>query len=488
MSVSISNEIIDLIPVLTKTVRIIEEPQGAIFVNYAIKEKYGRFLLSSPFEAFIMCLFDGTRSVGDIANLLKILRDSPAESAIQSDVCTFIRQKNEFVELINSPLEKSRIKNDPLKFLLKNNIFLRPIRSSKPLWVDLYVTRECNLKCIYCFANAKYIYDNNSIDQPKRMNDLIDQIAGLEIKKILITGGEPTLISDLPNIIDQLTKHDIEVILATNAYSMNENMAERLRESGVQEVQAKLDASNPIIQDKLSGVAGSFVKLIDGIRTLRKHFSKLSVASVTTSLNIMEIPKVIRICADLGVDEVSPRIYTPGIWALSGRGGAYLNPPPNSILWLEEKIAELKEQYKGIIKIEPIESKSFSKRRENEVAMCPGFVSSCTILENGLVVPCETLSDFSNDFIIGNANKETILDIWNSEKAEKWVLRESPKVEEPCSVCDEFTRCKGGCPWRSYVAYGNWSVDPYCIKAPKPTKIPFTEISKATKKVPRHIP
>ena len=481
MIASFSNEMIDLIPVLKETVRIREEPQGAVFMNVTEENISGKYILTSSFEAFILSHFDGTSTIQDIANLLKVLKDSPEERTVQRDIYSFIQQRSEYVELIKNPLKKGRIQEDPLKFLSKRNIFSEPIRPYKPLWVDLYVTRECNLKCIYCFADAKYVNNDNKREQSKnlcnRMNSLVDQIAELEIKRILLTGGEPTLMSYLPNIIDRLTNHKIEVVLATNAYLMNGKMAQNLRESGLQRVQVKLDAANQKIQDKLSGIGGSFMKLIEGIEILKKHSFKVSVASVATSLNIKEIPHVIKMCADLGVDKVSPRIYTSGIWALNGRGGAHLNPPPDSILWLEQKISELQEKYKGVIEILSVDSSVFNKKSENEVPKCPGFISSCAILDNGSVVPCELLADFSNDFIMGDTNKDTLIDIWNSKKVERWVLRKHIKIEEPCSSCDQFDRCKGGCPWKSYVAYGNWSVDPFCIKAPKPTKIPFPEIS-----------
>ena len=47
------NEFIDMIPVLKESVRFMEEPQGAVLKNEA-KENYGRYLLTSSFEASII--------------------------------------------------------------------------------------------------------------------------------------------------------------------------------------------------------------------------------------------------------------------------------------------------------------------------------------------------------------------------------------------------------------------------------------------------
>ena len=108
------------------------------------------------------------------------------------------KQVQELYEEVGAFSLKGRVKLDPYTFLLKQNIFRKPSRASAPLAVDLYVTRRCNLNCVYCFANAKHVANQNSnalfpemsLD---KINWIIDQIVQLDIKKILITGGEPTL-------------------------------------------------------------------------------------------------------------------------------------------------------------------------------------------------------------------------------------------------------------------------------------------------------
>lgn len=463
-----------VVPILKKSVIIREEPRGAFFFDTETED----YILASPLEAFILSLFDGTRTLKDIATLLKKLKNAPEEREIEKYIYAFVRNRNAFIEFIKNPLKEGRLQVDPYHFLLKSDLLRRPIRLNAPLSVDLYVTRRCNLNCIYCFANSKYVcnltegnpYDEMDLDT---INYLIDQIVDMNMKGVMLCGGEPTVRPDLPEIISRLTNHDIEVFLSTNACLVNDALASNLRNSGLKKIQTKLDAANPKTQDRLSRVRGSYEMIIRGIKTLKRYSFEVSTVAVVTSWNIKEIPEVIRICANLGVDEVYPRIFAPGIWALHGRGGAYLNPSPDSILELSEKIRELRGGYKDIMEISSLQI--LWKREENVVVSCPSLILGCTILENGLVTPCEMLANFSDEFIIGDIKKEPLIDIWNSEQAERWVLRKGFKFEEPCSSCDVFERCRGGCPWKSIVAYGKWLCDPHCIKAPKPTRIPFPE-------------
>jgi radical SAM protein with 4Fe4S-binding SPASM domain len=462
--------------VLNENIKLQEEPEGAVLINTGKDD----ILFFSPFEAFILALFDGIRTVEDIAKLLKSLKNSPDESELIKDISCFI-ENNKFINLIDKPLDKSRIQIDPYKFLLKQtNLLKRPNRLQTPFSVELYVTRRCNLNCVYCFANADFIdrtKQDQSYEMPlEKMFGIIDQLADMRIKSITLTGGEATLRPDLPKIIKHITDKGIKIHFPTNAYSINDELAQKLKQAGLEEVQTKLDAANPEIQDKLSRVNGSYEHLIKGIEILKRNSFKVSTVSVVTSWNIKEIPKVIDLCADLGVDEVIPRIYTPGLWSQHGRGGAYLNPSLNSIAWLEDEIKDLQEKYNGILSIKDLNSSILQKNTESKVPLCPGFISTFVILENGLAVPCEMMADSSEEFVIGDATKNKLIDIWNSEKAQKWVLREDLEIGNSCISCNEFKRCKAGCAWKAIVAYGSWLCDPTCIKAPRPTKIPFVEI------------
>lgn len=465
-----------MIPVLNENIIIQEEPEGAVLINTEKND----IQFFSPFEAFIIALFDGIRTVEDIAKLLKSLKNSPDESELVKDISCFI-ENNKFINVIDEPFDKSRIQIDPYKFLLKQtNLLERPNRLQIPFSIELYVTRRCNLNCIYCFANAEFTnraWQDQPYEMPlEKIYDIIDQIADMKIKSITLTGGEATLRPDLPNIIEYITDKGIKIHFPTNAYSISDELARKLKNAGLEEVQTKLDSANPEIQDKLSRVNGSYERLIEGIKILKRNAFKVSTVSVVTSWNIKDIPKVLDLCANLGVDELIPRIYTPGLWSQYGRGGAYLNPSSDSIAWLENKIKDLQEEYNGVLKIKDLNSSTVKINEENKVPMCPGFISTFVILENGLVVPCEMMADSSDEFVIGDATKNKLIDIWNSEKAQKWILRENLGIGNSCMSCNEFKRCKAGCAWKAMVAYGSWLCDPTCIKAPRPTKIPFAEI------------
>jgi radical SAM protein with 4Fe4S-binding SPASM domain len=462
------------VPTIRADVYLRQEPEGAAVVNANLND----YFLASPVEAFLLSLCDGTRSLRDIISLLGNLRNHPGEDKIVDDTRTLLAMWQDFVELVDEPLPASRTGLDPYTFLSRSSSATRPERPYAPLSVDLYLTRRCNLNCVYCFADATYERAGQESASPAEMDfrmvaHIIDQMADLHIKKVLLTGGEVTLRPDLPDIARYATDRDIGVTLASNAALIDGTLARRLRDSGVGRVQAKLDAFNPATHDRLSRARDVRRQLSRGIETLLESGFSVSVVCVVTAWNIREAPEVIADCVRLGVREVSPRIYTPGIWALKSRGGAFLNPAMSDVNWLEGRIAELQREFRDVARIASLDLSAQRKVAEDRVPTCSGLTSSCTILENGLISPCENLADFSRDFIIGDARQHDLVTIWNSESAEKWRKQTIYATGEPCTDCGEFAKCRGGCPWRSLVSYGRRTCDPVCVRAPEPTHISF---------------
>lgn len=119
--------------------------------------------------------------------------------------------------------------------------------------------------------------------------------------------------------------------------------------------------------------------------------------------------------------------------------------------------------------------KMFGKR-----STCSGNVSTFFVLPDGKVTLCEQLY-WHPFFIIGDLNHQSIMEMWNSEKAlSLWNFsQEEVQDSSPCKKCDIFEDCRrgqGNC-WRmAVVTYGPEFYDypsPNCPRAPKITKNMF---------------
>jgi uncharacterized radical SAM superfamily Fe-S cluster-containing enzyme len=78
-----------------------------------------------------------------------------------------------------------------------------PNHKSQTVLSIIDVTNRCNLKCPICFANAStagYVYEP-SFEQICRMIDNLSANRPVSVKALQLSGGEPTLRDDLPDII-----------------------------------------------------------------------------------------------------------------------------------------------------------------------------------------------------------------------------------------------------------------------------------------------
>ena len=464
-----------MFPVLRNDISVREQIDGALF-----QLPNSTYELRSPFEAFIILLFNGQRSLIDIASLLLHMKNNPKASDIEKGLFNFVEANRHIVDIKPAASQMMTSRPDPFAFLDKDDLFKRPTRCSWPLSVTWYLTRRCNLNCSYCFADAKYsIVDKLALDKDELSVDIIatiiHELQENGVTEVTLTGGEVTLRPDLIEIIRDLTAHGINADLATNACLIDEELAQRLSNAGLQKLQVKLDASTPLVQDRLARVKGIHSKLIDGIKLVASMGFSVSVACVLTSSNVNQAAAIYDLCNSLKVHNVSFRIYEPGIWALHGRGGDHLNLGPEAIIELVHEVDRIRANNKGSTSVQPVSISQFLKKPPTSVPSCAGMISTCTILENGVVSACEMLADFSDQFVFGNLNYSSLSDIWNSDKANNWVDRKNA-LQEPCLSCEALGKCKGGCPWKAMVAYGSWLCDPQCIKAPQPTAVRFSEL------------
>lgn len=72
----------------------------------------------------------------------------------------------------------------------------------------------CNLSCSYC--DTDWAREAGSAHTPMTAEDILDVVRASAIKNITLTGGEPLLRENMPELIDLLLKEDRHVEIETN--------------------------------------------------------------------------------------------------------------------------------------------------------------------------------------------------------------------------------------------------------------------------------
>jgi GTP 3',8-cyclase len=155
----------------------------------------------------------------------------------------------------------------------------RPLRSLR-----ISVTDRCNLRCHYCMPESEYLWlPRESVLTFEEISRVADLFGEVGADRIRITGGEPLLRRNVPDLIEQLAAKSWvkDLSLTTNGVLLAERAAE-LRTAGLHRLTISLDT---LRRDRFVRLArvDALPAVLAGIEAARRAgFSGLKIDSVIT--------------------------------------------------------------------------------------------------------------------------------------------------------------------------------------------------------------
>ena len=147
-------------------------------------------------------------------------------------------------------------------------------------YLRISVTDKCNLRCVYCMpAEGLPWLGREEILSYEEIADIVRVMAGMGLRRIRLTGGEPLVRRDLPALVRRLAEIPgiDDIALSTNAVLLEEHAA-ALRDAGVQRVNISLDSLQPERIDALARRPGSHARIFAGIAAAEQvGFSPIKV-------------------------------------------------------------------------------------------------------------------------------------------------------------------------------------------------------------------
>ncbi len=175
----------------------------------------------------------------------------------------------------------------------------KPFVPGAPFQVVWDVTYACNLHCKHCYATAgKKLPDELTTEEAL---DTIDKFDRLGVTIISFSGGEPLVRKDIFELTSYAAEKGIYVAIATNGTLISEEMAKKMKESGVGYVQISLDGTKET-HEAFRGIKGCYDRTIEGIKNAVKYGFFVNVSMTVTHYNYEEVKDVVRVCEELGVD------------------------------------------------------------------------------------------------------------------------------------------------------------------------------------------
>lgn len=303
--------------------------------------------------------------------------------------------------------------------------------------VSFEVTYECNNSCNYCYNYCrdkkivKFI-ESNLEEKKKVLKEIWKE--GTFI--INYTGGEPTIFSDLIELVQYGKELGFHQTLNTNARLISPKFADKLKGAGIIRAKVALCGSNAFNHDRQTKVDGSWIETINGINTLLESGISVTINQTLTKENFYDIENIARLSKSLGA-EFSISRFIP-------------HDQKKDYLTLELSNYEI---YKIIKSIKKLRHEEIDVSLSTPIPYCAvktydiQYIKPCQCSAG--VITCVIAPDLSvracpmNNNIAGSLHFETFKEIWSSDKMNLWL--DQSFFPNKCTFCSFFSLCRGGC-------------------------------------------
>ena len=359
--------------------------------------------------------------------------------------------------------------------------FNRPIQIHAPFLVVWNFTYRCNLKCKHCYSESGNI-SKAELSTEEAMK-VVDQVADFGVTSLAFSGGEPLMRKDFFEVARHAVEAGLYVSLATNGTLLTEENVRKLKEIGVHYVEVSLDGANSTTHDFFRGKSGAFDQTMQGLKNCLKQDICTCVAVTGTKNNLTEIPAVLEMSENMGIDRFTLFNFVP-----VGRGKDIVaaDPSPQEreqlLCYMNKKLSE--QHNIAILSTTPqlarvalqahspteddiimplahMEATKISKRAKalaDFIGGCGAGRFYCAISPEGNVQPCVFMP-----LAVGNLKTEKLEDIWLNSPVFK-ELRDRGNLKGRCGSC-EFKFVCGGCRARAYAYHDDYLMsDPGCIR------------------------
>jgi len=175
----------------------------------------------------------------------------------------------------------------------------------------LRLTYTCNNSCIFCLDYENQKDENEKFITLRQIKKNIERVRNKSNKKIVLSGGEPTLHPQVLDVIKYAKKQGFAKIqlISNGRMFYYKKFLNEIIKSGIDEITISFHSHIPSIYEELTDVKGSYLQALQGFKNLLKLNARLknkiiiNIDIVINKLNLSHIKETILFFAKHGIYE-----------------------------------------------------------------------------------------------------------------------------------------------------------------------------------------
>ena len=310
-------------------------------------------------------------------------------------------------------------------------------------FVQWHLTERCNLRCRHCYQSGR-VSELGYEEIRRAIDNVSNAIRGwvteydMQMSPSLhFTGGEPLLRQDIFEILDYARNCGFSSSLMSNGTLIDGDMAERIKEAQVSDVQVSLDGLEAT-HNSLRG-EGSYQRTLKGIRNLVARGLEININLTVSRLNMGETGELVRLAEELGVSAIAFSRLVP-----TGRGSKLSNQTLSRVEVSDfyKKLREFRGKSRIVVTSrDPLaaiaEMEGEIPQSEMPIGGCAAGISGVTIAADGTIMPCRRMG-----LPIGNIGEGSFRELWAGSPV-LWSLRRRESYHDGCNSCRYWSVCRG---------------------------------------------
>lgn len=286
---------------------------------------------------------------------------------------------------------------------------------------------HCNQKCLHCYAAGQPMGETPELST-EQWKTALALLRKANIPQVTFTGGEPTLRSDLVELVQAAAWFVTR--LNTNGRLLTPELCAGLYEASLDSVQVTLYSAEGNIHNQLVGTNG-FNDTVQGIRHAVEAGLIVSVNTPLCSLNT-HYAETLRFAHSLGVRYATCSGLIPSGSACGQESRATALTPEQLTDILRQAVDTAEELGMELDFTSPgwLDEETLRSLGLNLIPSCGACLSNMAVTPDGKVVPCQS---WLSDEPLGDLLHDDWADIWNSPRCAA-IRAESAKLEHICQL------------------------------------------------------
>jgi pyrroloquinoline quinone biosynthesis protein E len=322
-----------------------------------------------------------------------------------------------------------------------------------PKTLVLEVTARCTHDCLHCYNvwknRAPYAGETHELDTDALLALVAKLKAELGLESLTLSGGEPLLRPDLPELVGALRELGLGLNLITNGTLLDDAAIDRLTPGKIDVFELPLLAADAALHDRLSGAAGAHDRVLEAIAELKLRGELVVVVFVATELNRASFRETAELAFALGADGLMLNRFNPG-----GRGAehlAELQAAPAALQALLDEAEELSARYafqiSCSIAMPPclIDTARYARL---SFGFCAAGTERAyyTVDPGGRLRPCN-----HSPTVLGDLREASVAELLEGETMRAFLAARP----ERCGGCRLEHACQGGCKAAAEACFGS---------------------------------